>query len=489
MNVTEWWELQDSGRKKGIVIVGGLIALMAVLWMLPGRAPTERAEVVSDVQVDILGDDRGQADLQTALSQVRAMQDQIGAMERNNQALQRRMQGFQNALSAATAITENPEQLGELVDQVNRLNQDFQDLRENGSLGSGQTSTAPPVLVLGGDGNQGGNGQPQSNAQPNLSNPFSDAPDAQGGPIAAYDPLARIRGAITDGAQNDPGTGSDRFGFMRDSNFERPPPRIVIDEPAAMASRQVRTAGTRPNQISRDRQTELIDGEAQPEIYLPSGTLFEGVLLNGMDAPTASNSAREPYPVTIRVTSLAHLPNKFTTNVRECFVGGGGYGRLDSERVHIRTETLSCILTDGGVIDVTIEGYITGEDGKVGMRGVVVEKTGQLLARAALAGLGSGFSDALQPRQIRSVRTGANAGEIAFDAPDTGEVLEIGAYSGAATAMEKLSDFYLERAEQIYPIIEIDALRKVAIHLTTGISLRVRTDVTQGQLAGNGSVR
>lgn len=233
----------------------------------------------------------------------------------------------------------------------------------------------------------------------------------------------------------------------------------------------------------------MISVRSQPTVYLPTGSLMEGVLINGMDAPTANNSANQPIPVEIRLTSLAFLPNRFTTNVRECFVIAGGFGRMDNERVMMRTEAMSCILADGKVIDVPLKGYITGEDGKVGLRGTVVERTGSLLMRGALAGLGSGLSMALQPQQIRTVRTGDNAGGIEFDAPDPGEVMEIAAYSGAATAMEKLADYYLERADQIFPIIEIDAMRKVTIHLTEGVALEELDNLEHGTLARNKSSR
>lgn len=226
-------------------------------------------------------------------------------------------------------------------------------------------------------------------------------------------------------------------------------------------------------------------GNENPEIYIPSGSMMEGVLLTGMDAPTGNGSASEPYPVTIRLTSLAHLPNRFTTNVRECLVLAAGFGRLDSERVHLRTEMLSCILNDNSVIDMPLEGYITGEDGKVGLRGTVVERTGQLLMRAGLAGLGSGFSEALKPQRVQSVQTGNAAGGIQFEPPDTGDVLTVGAYAGAATAMEKLSDYYLERADQIFPIIEVDAMRVVGIHLTAGVTMKALDGSVYGPLAKN----
>lgn len=230
-------------------------------------------------------------------------------------------------------------------------------------------------------------------------------------------------------------------------------------------------------------------GEVPQEIYLPSGTMFEAILLNGMDAPTGGGAARTPYPVAMRISSVAFLPNRYQTNVRECFLGGSGFGRLDSERVHIRMETLSCILNDGSIVDSAVEGYITGEDGKVGMRGIVVERTGALLARAALAGLASGLSEATRPRIRSSVQTGGGAGAISFDQPDTRDVLAVGAYAGVSSAMEKIADFYLDRAEEIYPVIELDAMRQATGHLTKGVHLRILADATHGEQLARGAGR
>ena len=489
MNVSEWWELQESGRKKTYMVLAGLAAVFLVLWIIPTQEKKAAPTPVSDVEVDILGDDRGAGDMQQMAAEIAVMRNERDQMQRTVQQQGRRIQQLQNSLSAATNIAENPEQLGALVDEINRLKEDFEELRDNG-IASGGSGTAPPVqLVLGGDENNGTLAGGANGAQPDLTNPFSDATSQDPGPIAQYDPLARIKGAIDDSAGSTKPSDS-RFNFMTDSNFERPPAKIIIEEPGSTTEQApARSGGSRPAQSSRDRRGEMVDGDEPPTIYLPSGTLFEGVLLNGMDAPTSSGSAREPYPATVRLTSLAFLPNRYRTNLRECFVGAAGFGRLDSERVHLRTETLSCVLNDGSVLDVGIEGYVTGEDGKVGLRGVVVERTGALLMRAALAGFGSGLAMALEPRQVNSVRTGENAGGIEFDAPKTSEVLEIGAYKGAATAMEKVADYYLERADQIFPIIEIDAMRKVTVHLTTGVSLNSVKNARFGTMAENKSER
>lgn len=489
-SIKEWWELRDSGHQKIIMIVGGLTLIFLLFSLVPEKEKRDRKEPAAEVEVDLLNGDLGNADMNQIYAKIKVLEKENADLRRGQQQMSKRQQQQQNALSAATQIADNPEQLGSLVNEMNRLKEDLQELTQNGVISSGNGVAPPPVqLVLGGEDEATEVRLPSENNTTGPVDPFSSVSDQDGiNSITSYDPLSAIKGAIEENV-TDKEQPSGRFPFMKDSNFDRPAAKIVIEEEPVRQEARARTGGSRPGQTARDRRGELLDSGIAPVPYIPSNSLFEGVLLNGMDAPTSSGSAREPYPVTIRLTSLAFLPNRYTTNVRECFVGAAGFGRLDSERVHLRVETLSCVLHDGGIVDSTIQGYVTGEDGKVGLRGVVVERTGQLLMRAALAGLGSGFAEALQPQQIQSVRTGAAAGGIQFDAPKTSEVLEIGAYAGAAQAMEKLSDFYLERADQIFPIIEIDAMRTVTIHLTAGLRLEPIQDATYSAMASTESAR
>ena len=92
------------------------------------------------------------------------------------------------------------------------------------------------------------------------------------------------------------------------------------------------------------------------------------------------------------------LPNRFLAEYRECFVIAAGYGDISSERAYLRTELLSCVRPNGDPLEVKIQGSVFGEDGKVGMRGRLVTKQGQMLANALLAGvvsgIGQGFSQA-----------------------------------------------------------------------------------------------
>src|SRR5690606_4182353 len=87
-------------------------------------------------------------------------------------------------------------------------------------------------------------------------------------------------------------------------------------------------------------------------VYLPAGSIITGTLLSGMDAPTGKNSMAQLYPAMLRVKHEAILPNEFTVDIKECFLLSGGFGDLSSERAYMRAETLSCVRSDGGVIEV-----------------------------------------------------------------------------------------------------------------------------------------
>jgi conjugal transfer pilus assembly protein TraB len=449
----DWWTTLEPGKQK-LVLIGGALTIGLVLLVLMsgnGRERKERATRTEKPETTILGSDRGEADMAQLNAKVKTLEDQLKVVTRDREEQATRISRLQGAIGSLTQLQQNPEQIANLLDEQARLRADL-DLLQSGT---GVRSGVPGVSADGGGADPFGKA---TTAASDLLDPLEKVKAPRGraaaGPADVEEELPQI--------QIDGKTSAERRG-----SSGGPQPR--------------RTAGD-ATQSSRDRRgAELTQ---QPDsVYLPAGSLFQGVLLNGMDAPTGRGATSQPYPVTIRLTSLAFLPNRFSTNVRECFVIAAGVGRLDDERVHLRTERLSCVNQGGQIIDIALEGYITGEDGKVGLRGTVVERTGALLARSALAGLASGLSTALTPQWRRSVQTGDDAGGVSFEAPDTGEVLEVAAYQGAADAMERIADFYMARADEIFPIIELDAMRQLTVHLTRGATLKLMESATWGNLA------
>lgn len=201
--------------------------------------------------------------------------------------------------------------------------------------------------------------------------------------------------------------------------------------------------------------------------YIPAGTFTRGVLLGGLDAPAGGQAQNNPHPVLIKLQDNSILPNRFRTRTRECHVVGAGYGDISSERAYMRLETLSCVLKDGKIIEVAMQGYVAGEDGKTGMRGRLVTKEGQLLGRAFLAGLGSGIGSGLS----QSVTTLSTSPLGTTQSVDPGKILEHGAYTGVGKAMDRLAQYYITLAEKTFPVIEVAAGRSVDVVLTKGIAL------------------
>ena len=202
------------------------------------------------------------------------------------------------------------------------------------------------------------------------------------------------------------------------------------------------------------------------ETYVPTGSFFKAVLLNGMDAPTGGQAQQNPSPVVLQLVDDGQLPNGFRGSLRDCFVTANGVGDLSSERALLRTDRLSCIKGDGNAIDIEIKGYIAGKDGKTGVRGRLVSKTGTALANAIwAAGVGSigkyvsGASRTNTTNALGVQTTNVeNPGRAALG-------------DGLDRAFDRLAQYYINLADKLFPVIEIDGSQTVDIVITRGFSV------------------
>lgn len=200
---------------------------------------------------------------------------------------------------------------------------------------------------------------------------------------------------------------------------------------------------------------------------LPTGSFSKAVLLSGVDAPTGGLARTNPHPVLLRVQDNAQLPNRFRSRIKECFATAAAYGDLSSERAYMRLEKLSCVLHTGEVLDLGTKGYVVGEDGKNGFRGTVVSKQGQLIARALFAGIASGLVSSIA--QSYSQLSTSALGSV--QTVDPSDVARVGLATGVSNALEKIADFYIERANELYPFVEVDSGRIGELVLTDTVNL------------------
>jgi len=261
-----------------------------------------------------------------------------------------------------------------------------------------------------------------------------------------------------------------------DRLFEPPP----TGKPAQPGKMPMPVVGTETARGPKAPQIRLIaaepkhEEEALPEdaVLIPAGSILRGVLLSGMDAPTGKQSRRDPYPALVRIKHDAILPNRFRADVRECFLVLAGYGDLASERAYLRTEAITCVRRDGGAVEVPIDAYATGEDGKVGVRGRLVSKQGKIIAQAMMASFVEGFSKMFSTVPVTTLST--TAGQSAtFQNVLTPQAMQGAAVSGAGDSLDRLADFFMDMAEEMFPVIEIDAGRSIEFVLNRGATLRI----------------
>lgn len=217
----------------------------------------------------------------------------------------------------------------------------------------------------------------------------------------------------------------------------------------------------------------IVKVSSKKSIYLPAGSIITGVTLNGLDAPTGPGARDTQQVVDIRVKKDAILPNNYRSSVKDCDIIASGYGSLDSRRVFLRTNELSCVSNTGGIISAPIKGYVVGSDGMVGIRGTMISHQDSKLLKSFLAGLLSGIGGAGNPTTVSPLNI--NPGNTQqFQLPNP-EFMGYSALSGGiSTAAGQVSKFYLSEAKALQPVIQINPAISVSIILEYGAKISLQ---------------
>lgn len=213
--------------------------------------------------------------------------------------------------------------------------------------------------------------------------------------------------------------------------------------------------------------------------YVPPNAYAPAEVLVGVDSATNVTSASDPKPVLLRLTgdavSVGADGRYQHTKVRGCLVNGAAYGELSSEKVYVKLQRITCPAGDKSFSVATVEGYVS-QKGKAGVRGLVVERAGGLTARAAVAGtlqgLGTTLSQNLQ-RSAGGVNAVAGPGGLLGTQKLSGRELAEGAVGGGVSnAASQLAEYYIKRAEQYQPVIEMPTGIEVEIVFLSGFQIR-----------------
>lgn len=216
--------------------------------------------------------------------------------------------------------------------------------------------------------------------------------------------------------------------------------------------------------LNWDDQNSMIEEEGT----VTSGTFARAVLLGGADANASVSAQSNTSPILIRILQDGEEANGKKAKLKGCIIVAEVYGDISSERGEVRLNRLSCNKEDGTVLDIPVKGTAFDIGGKEGIRGVPVMRNGKILFYSGLSGFAAGISNSAQNAQTsQSVNPLGNTTNV-----PPGKMFAFSAYGGLSNASSKMSQYYIDRAEQYHPIIQLNAGSIVDVVFLEGFSLK-----------------
>lgn len=201
--------------------------------------------------------------------------------------------------------------------------------------------------------------------------------------------------------------------------------------------------------------------------FLPAGTHIPGIIVGGVDAHTEVYGQNKTRVVTIRLVDGGTIPNGFKGDLKNCVLLASAWGNASSERVAMRGERLTCVSGSGKVLETKVLATVYGNDGRQDVKGRMVYPEGKLLQRAFLAGslsgIGNGIAQSFTSQSISPLG--------ATSVIPNEEVFKYGAAQGVGKGLDKLADYYIKRAEQLQPIVQVGSQTKVDVVIQRGFYL------------------
>lgn len=462
MDLRKAWVNLPPQRKRAAVMAGIVIAVLGISYILTSSSSSERKRSHQKAEIrNVL------TDTDTREVGIDAISAQIKRLERQQYELSKRMDRLINKQERDAAAIAQANKMASILEKISSRLDSLEDrfaTREaeiellKSRTPDMMTQSDQPVPV---EGTKGKNGSKPSDVE----KPHQQASDRSGSEVAPnYFQVAPLPGEETHGK-----TPNHRAG----RNGESIAPDLAPRNQNKQSKISEKPPGIRIIQASKPSDSST--PQANKEVaYLPSGSIISGVLINGMDAPTGKNARKNPFPSVLRIQAEAILPNYHKMDIRECFALVSGYGDLSSERAYLRAESISCVRDDGSVLESSLSAYAVGEDGKVGVRGRLVSKQGQIIAKSLMAGFLSGVSQAFNMQPVPAINT--NPGDsVSYQSLLTPETLQSGVATGASKALDRIAQYYLDMAENIFPVVEVDAGRKVELLVSKGSRITLRT--------------
>ena len=188
-----------------------------------------------------------------------------------------------------------------------------------------------------------------------------------------------------------------------------------------------------------------------PWVRLPIGSTVTGELLTGAFATKARGDA---LPVLVQLRSAYSGPNDTEIPLEDCLLIGKATADISSVRARVEAVSLSCVLPDGTAFERVVRGYLTGEDGTLGVPGKWEFRSGRWLANL-LSAMGTAAAGVYADVAIAEALAGANI---------------LGSVSTSDTT-ERIQEFFLQRAEEILPVVWVESGTPVYLVMLEGVTI------------------
>lgn len=237
------------------------------------------------------------------------------------------------------------------------------------------------------------------------------------------------------------------------------------------AVNRVAYTGFRPARIHTVSFRKVVHKKPQtylnPKHYVPSNTSVRAVILGGADADASVNGQSKNNGVMLfKFLEDGTLPNGQRSRLRGCRVSGTAYGDISSERAFATLYKISCAHPGEPIIDKEVSGWVFF-NGKAGVKGVPLMRDNKIMQWAGVSGMMSGIASAAQYAQ--SVQSISSFGAASI-VPQS-NIGPYAAYGGASKAADVLSQYYVKRAEQYHPVIQVGSGNVVTIVFKDGFYL------------------
>ena len=189
-----------------------------------------------------------------------------------------------------------------------------------------------------------------------------------------------------------------------------------------------------------------------PWVRLPIGSLVTGQLMTGAFATKVRGDA---LPVLVQLRSAYSGPNDTEIPLEGCLMIGKATADLQSVRARVEAVSLSCVLPDGTSFERAVRGYFTGEDGTLGVPGRWEFRSGRWLGNL-LAAMGTTAAGVYADVAI--------AKELGVGGAILGDV-------GTSDTTTRIQEFFLERAEEILPVVWIESQTPVYVVMLEGVTV------------------